>query len=113
MTLRTHLNLTVPGQTRRIHDGMSARRNRDRFRSLVVYVRSARPVASLAGDTQNKPSLLIMVFGLLRWNRLKVSSVTLQAPRHNRPVEVRDAFAVSRASDPSFQVRPVRHRQLK
>src|ERR1700733_1337103 len=92
---------------------MSARRNCDWFRSLVLRMRSARPMASLARDTQKKPSFLVVAFGLLRWNRLKVRSVTLQAPRQNRPVEVRDALAVSRASDPSFQGRPVRHRQLK
>src|SRR5580693_2890156 len=92
---------------------MSGRRNRGRFRSLVLRMRSTRPMASLARDAQNESSFLIVVFGFLRWNRLEVGSVTLQAARKNRPVEVRDALAVSRAGDPSFQIRPVRHRQLK
>ena len=113
MTLRAHLNLPVPRQTRRIHDGMSARRNRGGFQSLVLRMRSARPVASLTRDAQNKTRFFIFVFSFLRWNRLKVRGVTLQAQRNDGPVEVRDTLSVSRAIDPSFQVRPVRHRQLK
>src|SRR3984885_10054532 len=102
MALRAHFNLSIPRQSRRIHNRMSPRRNGGRFRSFLLRVLTAGPVASLARNAQNEARFFIVVIAFLGRDWLKISGVTLQAVRRNWPVEVRNSFRVSGTVDPSF-----------
>src|ERR1700683_3187090 len=65
MALRADFNSPVPRQSRWIYNRMSARRHGGRFRSLLLRVLSARPVASLARNAQNEARFFIVVLAFL------------------------------------------------
>jgi hypothetical protein len=111
VTLGADINLPIARKFGRINDVV--RGGRGGRRTMAGDMLLAWTMASLAGDSENKISLIVAIFQRRGRERLKVSRMAFHAAGNYGAVEIGRTVQISGTIDPPAEFDPIRNGQFE